>query len=396
MPHNPSANFIITKNAETNAPIWLYRINISDTPGDPGEADLYLAEYNTNVAYYETNSGVNTTRTYAAWPISHEGVSENTDGAIDSLAVSVANVSREIQAYLELRDALRGRKVTIRQVFAERLNDPEAYIEDIYYIDSASATSRAVTFSLTGQLDVLSVRVPRRMQLRNHCCWPYKGAGCWLDDGDGTYSEPTGFNTTDQSLYSGATVTDTDEPAEAEATFHPVNITKINTATDTLIVSLRCAAQESGGPDYSDLLADAPGTESYFKLATAETINGTDTGKDPDSDYYRYSIDPTNINGKAVSDEWQEFTIPLTGWTAEGAGMLFRYASYFAWIQSASDDVTIEWRNLYIRYAQPYTFTVDDEATDFCLKTLADCRRHNNQQRFGAFPSVPSRRVFRG
>ena len=392
MPHNPSANFITTKNAQTNAPIWLYRVNISDTPGDPGEADLYLAEYDTDVAFYETNNGVNTTRTYTAWPIEHAGVSENTNSQVDSLNLTISNISREIQAYLELRDGLRGRKVTIRQVFAEYLNDSEAYVEDIYYIDAVEANARSVQFTLTGNIDIMDIKLPRRKYLWNFCQWTFKGAGCWLDDGDGTFSEPTNFSTQDQLFYAAGVNSDFEHPSktpEAVGEFHPRDITKIDTGTDYFLISMRCAAQESGGPDYSDLLADAPGTESYFKLATAKKINGVDTGYDPDDDYYRYSIDPTDINGKAVSDEWQEFTIPFPDFVKVGNGLAFRKVSHAAWIQTASQKVVIEWRNAKVRYTRPYSFLDSDTQ---CAHTLAACRLYNNEQRFGGFPDVPSKK----
>ena len=389
MPRSPSANFTATKNAQTNAPIWLYRVNISDTPDEAGEGDLYLAEYQTNVAYYETNGGVSTARTYLAWPIEHEGVSENTNSQVDSLTMKVSNISREMQAYLEQRDGLRGRKVTIRQVFAEYLNDPLAHIEDIYYIDSVTASGRSAEFTLTGNIDIMDVKLPRRKYLRNFCQWKFKGFGCWVDDGDGTFSEPTNFSTQDQLLYSPVAASEEKKEAVAEVEFHPRDLRKMDVTADYILVSMRCAAQESGGADYNDLLADATGVESYLKLATAQKINGTTTGKNPDNDYYRFSIDPTDINGKAISDEWQEFTIPLTGWTVVGAGMLFRYASYFAWVQEASQKVVIEWRNAKVRYTRAYSFLDRDTQ---CPHTLAACRLYNNEQRFGGFPDVPSKR----
>ena len=389
MPRSPSANFTLTKNAQTNAPIWLYRVNISDTPDTTGEEDLYLAEYDTDVAFYETNGGVNTARTYIKFPIEHAGVTENTNSQVDSMTLTISNISREIQAYLELRDGLRGRKVTVRQVFAEYLSDADAYVEDVYYIDAVEANARSVQFTLTGNIDIMDINLPRRKYLRNYCQWTFKGAHCWLDDGDGTFSAPTNFSTQDQLLYAQAVTSDEDNNAEAEVEFHPRDLRKMDITTDNILISMRCAAQESGGADYSDLLADATGVESYLKLATAKKINGTNTGKNPNNDYYRYSIDPTNINGKAISDEWQEFTIPLTGWTVVGGGMLFRYASYFAWVQEASENVVIEWRNAKIRYTRPYSFLDSDTQ---CPHTLAACRLYNNEQRFGGFPDVPSKR----
>ena len=188
MPREPSADFITTKNAETNEPIWLYRIATSDNPNE----DLFFAEYHENVEYFKDT---NTAQTYTAFPMAHQGIAENLEDQVDNLQVTVANVSRAIQAYLEQNDGLRDRKVTIRQVFAEHLNDDSAYIEDIYYVYTVSVTDKVAVFTLTTRLEVLNIVVPSRQYVRNHCPWTYKEYGCWIDDGGGGWNMPTGFLT---------------------------------------------------------------------------------------------------------------------------------------------------------------------------------------------------------
>ncbi|NQU44507.1 hypothetical protein HQ520_14545 [bacterium] len=184
-PNLPDA-FLEAKNAATNAPIWLYRIQIDDTPAN----DLFLAEDAADVAYFKDTS---TAQTYTAFPITHGGISSNLDGEVDQLTVSVANVSLLIQAYLEQNNGLRGNKVTVRLVFRDGLADYTAYIESIFYVDSASATAESVSFVLTSKMDLLNTTLPRRTYADRRCQWHYKGLGCWLDDDAGNYSAPTGF-----------------------------------------------------------------------------------------------------------------------------------------------------------------------------------------------------------
>ena len=100
--------------------------------------------------------------------------------------------------FLETNDAMRGRKVTIKQVFYKHIDgqpgsDTSAFIEDEYFIDSALATEILATFTLTGKVDILQITLPRRKYSRRHCQWMYKGEGCFLENGSGGFSAPDGF-----------------------------------------------------------------------------------------------------------------------------------------------------------------------------------------------------------
>jgi len=180
--------FTTAKNAETNAPIWLYRVNISDTPEVTGEDDLFLAEWSEDIEFFKDT---NTAQTYTAFPMRHRGISQNAEGQIDTLEVAVANVNRIFQFYLEERDGLRDRKVTIRQVFLSQLADSTAYIEDVFHIDSVSADQQVAVFNLLPRFNLLDIHLPKRRFLRDGCAWRYKGEGCWESDGVGGWQIPS-------------------------------------------------------------------------------------------------------------------------------------------------------------------------------------------------------------
>lgn len=153
------------KNKPSNQPVYLYTIYDYDGSSN----NLYFAEHDADIVY----GGV----TYTKFPITHDFVGENAQGTIDAVKLSVSNVSREMQAYLETYD-LRGKKVDIIVVWADQLADTDAYLKDTYYIDSYTADQNAVEFTLSGRIDVLSVELPCRKFSRTHCSWKFKGTEC--------------------------------------------------------------------------------------------------------------------------------------------------------------------------------------------------------------------------
>lgn len=166
-----SSSFIAEKNKLQNRPIFLY--TIYDYNGVGG--NLYFASYDADVVF----DGV----TYLKFPITHDQISENTTAEIDQVKIRVSNVSREIQQYLESYD-LRGKKVSIKQVFANLLADTTCYLEDIYYLDSYSADASAAEFVCTSKFDVMQLQLPARKFWRNYCQWKFKGTECAYAGGE--------------------------------------------------------------------------------------------------------------------------------------------------------------------------------------------------------------------
>lgn len=164
MPKDTNSTFKEEKAKEENRPIFLYTLEKYD-----GVNDLYLAGYDEDIVYDSI--------TYQRFPIAHEFTGENTEGQIDQVRVRLSNVSRLIQSYLENTD-FRGKKVTIRTVWANELSDPDAHIDDIFYIDSYTADQNNVDFALTSKFDVLGLDLPSRRYARNYCAWKFKSAEC--------------------------------------------------------------------------------------------------------------------------------------------------------------------------------------------------------------------------
>lgn len=164
MPRDITDVFVEEKNLEENKPIVLYELNYE------GSNWLYLAEYDEDVTF----DG----QVYTAFPISHESVSENVGGEVDSVRVKVANVNREIQVYIEQYDAFRGKSIIIKLVWANQLADADAYIQDEFFVDKVVSDENVTEFTLTSKFDVLDIDLPLRKYSRHFCSWVFKSVEC--------------------------------------------------------------------------------------------------------------------------------------------------------------------------------------------------------------------------
>jgi len=69
-------------------------------------------------------------------------------------------------------------------VWADQLADPDAHMDDVFYIDNYSADQKNVEFTLTGKFDVLGVDLPARRYARNYCSWKFKSTECGYVGGE--------------------------------------------------------------------------------------------------------------------------------------------------------------------------------------------------------------------
>jgi lambda family phage minor tail protein L len=161
----PDSDFIEEKNKDENSPIRLYTIEDYDGSSN----DITLAENDEDVVFDSV--------TYTKFPIVCERISENTQGEIDYVRLILANVSQVIQGYLHSYD-FRGKKVTITTVFRDHLDEPDAAIQDVYYIDSYIVDLKNVALTLTSKFDLLDVELPFRKYARTYCSWKFKSTEC--------------------------------------------------------------------------------------------------------------------------------------------------------------------------------------------------------------------------
>lgn len=164
--------------------VWLYEVVLPSSP----ETTLYLAEYDEPVTYAGN--------TYEPFPIKHTEPTEDSAGKLASITVSVANASREIQAYLEAFDYLTGQAVTIHLV--ENPTAPTAALSSTLLITSTTANEQVATFQLSLAFNAFGITVGRRMY-RDACGWRFGSAECGysgpISDCDKTLGGPNGCRT---------------------------------------------------------------------------------------------------------------------------------------------------------------------------------------------------------
>ncbi len=155
------------KGKQTNQPVYLYTIE----DYDGADNDLNYVNYPTEITFDSV--------TYTRMPIKHDFVSENNDGNIDTVKVTVSNISRAMGIKLESYDALRGKKVKIKLVWANQLDDADSYIEDIFYIKSVDVNQKDAVFTLKSKFDLNQINLPLDNYNRDLCRWKtFKGTEC--------------------------------------------------------------------------------------------------------------------------------------------------------------------------------------------------------------------------
>jgi len=370
-PRIDNANFIEAKNQPHNSPIWLYRISIDGVEAN----DLFLAETDYDVYFYRTDAdGADYAQIYQGFSIGHDGLDEVADGEITGPTITVGNVSREIMYYVENNDGLRGQKVTIRQAMFDSLSDKDAYIQDVFYVDSVDWNTMAVSFTLVSRLESLNVQLPGRTYARDYCPWTYKGAGCWESDGAGGYQARSGFQATDTMLCA----TENKGKEDDSAVFVKVRFPYKNCT----------GLSRTNGADYIqfDIKASEP-----TKLTYVGAVHFAAAGSLADADIadFWYATLPAGI-----TDEWQTLTIPADDFSVYGAGPDLSKIDYVAAFDTVTNDCRLYLRNILIHRVTPLGITFKDEDIDVCSKTRVHCEAHNNVEWFGGQPGIPRSKVF--
>lgn len=163
MPIEANAAFKEESRKRSTKPIFLYTVYDYKGTGE----DLNFAGYDSDVDFPSSGPGKTT---YTKFPITHDAISENLKGEIDGISVKLSNIARLIEYYLQTYD-LRGKKLSIKLVFSNKLDDPDCYVEFSSCIDSYVSNVKDVVFSLLSKFNILNVTVPARIVSKTHCGW---------------------------------------------------------------------------------------------------------------------------------------------------------------------------------------------------------------------------------
>lgn len=115
--------------------------------------------------------------TYNPFPINHSQISENSNNEIETLQITISNVSRLVQQFCNGVE-MRGKEIKVITVFKDKLDVSTAKIEDKYYIDSYEINEKSAIFTVSTKFDVLGVQLPKRVFTKNNCKWTFKDSSC--------------------------------------------------------------------------------------------------------------------------------------------------------------------------------------------------------------------------
>lgn len=156
---------LIEKNKLETGDAWLilFELQVSDVDR------VYLVNNESDVTF----DGI----TYRRFPIGIDQMEESLTGDLPVLNVTVSNVTREIQAFLEHRGGLLDRTVILTIVSGALLDDPTAAIPQRYTITSTSSSESAVTFRLS-QLPFFDIPIPHQTYSRTRCRFAFRSEQC--------------------------------------------------------------------------------------------------------------------------------------------------------------------------------------------------------------------------
>lgn len=192
MSYNVNATFLKEQiKVDDVAPIHMYVVNASIT----GKDHLYFANYNQDIYGYEVNKNgqmVASPIKYTGLPIQQNEMKIDTSGEIAQVDISIPNVDRVMEGYVQTIDYLRGRDVYLITTFERTLpasplnpeyvgdsdyEDYHAVMIEKLYVDGTISDEQAVTFSCKPKFVVRNVVLPNRRYSRE-CQWTYLSSEC--------------------------------------------------------------------------------------------------------------------------------------------------------------------------------------------------------------------------
>lgn len=159
------ANLILEKNKLATPSAWLILLKITVPDGT-----VLRFVNNTEDIVYQGN-------TYTAINFNIEPTKSSGTGQIPTVSLSISNVTRIIQAYLESLDGAVDSEVLITVVNSAYLAENYAELEMLFSVLATTANAQFVIFTL-GAPNPLRKRFPPYQFIGNHCNWKFLSAEC--------------------------------------------------------------------------------------------------------------------------------------------------------------------------------------------------------------------------
>lgn len=161
------ANIIIEKNKLASPNPWLILLEITLTDTD---ATILRFVRNTEDVIFEGN-------TYTAFPFEIEPTKQGSKGEIPTITLSVSNITRVLQTYLDELEGGIGSTVKIIVINTKHLSEDYSELEMIFDVIACHSTVQWVVFTL-GAPNPLRQRFPLERYLALHCSFVFESAEC--------------------------------------------------------------------------------------------------------------------------------------------------------------------------------------------------------------------------
>ena len=163
-------NALLNANSLNFPFVWLFEVEVPTVP--PSRARL--CRYSEAIEYGVNSAGAPIN--YEPFPFSVEKIDEDSEATLPSIAISVSNVTREIQALLEAYGGLIGQATRLQLVNTTALGSPPLLMYDGEVV-SLTASEAAVVFEVAA-FRLARQPVPSKRALSDFCRFKYKGGRC--------------------------------------------------------------------------------------------------------------------------------------------------------------------------------------------------------------------------
>jgi lambda family phage minor tail protein L len=118
--------------------------------------------------------------TWNPFPVQVGSVDENNRGNLTQVSVTVTNITRDVQAAIELYDGLIGMDARVMLAHVARIPTGIPTFEAKGSILASSATAESAVFEV-GVFNLFQAHFPLKRMMRDFCHWKYDSPGCGYD-----------------------------------------------------------------------------------------------------------------------------------------------------------------------------------------------------------------------
>lgn len=164
---NISNELISESHSDELITFGLYEVYYSDL-----EPPLCITNWDDEVVYQG--------KTYLPTAVQHSTISQNTGGQMGDVTLSVGNLDRIIQKYIDDYELI-GKKVRVIQFF---IGSSTGNVQGTFRIEGITVKKDAAAFTLSVGCNYLQASFPSRLASSRHCMWQFKSSECGYTGSD--------------------------------------------------------------------------------------------------------------------------------------------------------------------------------------------------------------------